>query len=176
MPITPVDVHNKEFRRSLWGFNEDEVDEFLDELGADYEVAIRERDALREQVEGIKQQLLQYKELEDNLQRALVVAQSTADEVRQSARKEADLLIQEAQGRAQRLIDEAQGKVRGLESEYRELDRQISVYRARVRSLLEAQFDLVDHFPSREQVATQEPRSDRGDRGDRGDHGDRDYR
>lgn len=164
MPITPVDVHNKEFRRSLWGFNEDEVDEFLDELGADFEAAIRERDALREQVEGIRQQLLQYKELEDNLQRALVVAQSTADEVRQSARKEADLLIQEAQGRAQRLIDEAQGRVRVLETDYRELERQLSVYRARVRSLLEAQFDLVDNFPSRDQVASKESRPERNDR------------
>lgn len=170
-----MDVHNKEFRRSLWGFNEDEVDEFLDELGADFEAAIRERDALREQVEGVKQQLLQYKELEDNLQRALVVAQSTADEVRQSARKEADLLIQEAQGRAQRLIDESQGKVRNLETDYRELERQLSVYRARVRSLLDAQLDLVDNFPSREQVAGQETRAERADRADRTDRTDRNF-
>ncbi len=150
MPITPVDVHNKEFRRSLWGFNEDEVDEFLDELGADYEAVIRERDALREQVDSLRRQLLQYKELEDNLQRALVVAQSTAEEVRQSARKESELTLQEAQSRAQRILEEAQGKIRSLENDQRELEREINVYRARVRSLLQSQMDLVDNFPSRD--------------------------
>jgi cell division initiation protein len=150
VPITPVDVHNKEFRRSLWGFNEDEVDEFLDELGADYEAVIRERDALREQVDSLRRQLMQYKELEDNLQRALVVAQSTAEEVRQSARKESELTLQEAQSRAQRILEEAQGKIRSLENDQRELEREINVYRARVRSLLQSQMDLVDNFPSRD--------------------------
>jgi len=152
VPITPVDVHNKEFRRSLWGFNEDEVDEFLDELGADYEAVIRERDALREQVDSLRRQLLQYKELEDNLQRALVVAQSTAEEVRQSARKESELTVQEAQGRAQRILEEAQAKIRALENDHRELEREINVYRARVRSLLQSQMDLVDNFPSRDKT------------------------
>jgi cell division initiation protein len=153
VPITPVDVHNKEFRRSLWGFNEDEVDEFLDELGADYEAVIRERDALREQVESLRQQLMQYKELEDNLQRALVVAQSTAEEVRQSARKESELTIQEAQARAQRILEEAQAKIRALENDQRELEREINVYRARVRSLLQSTMDLIDNFPTRERGA-----------------------
>lgn len=153
MPITPVDVHNKEFRRSLWGFNEDEVDEFLDELGADYEAVIRERDALREQVDSLRRQLLQYKELEDNLQRALVVAQSTAEEVRQSARKESELTVQEAQGRAQRILEEAQAKIRALENDQRELEREINVYRARVRSLLQSQMDLVDNFPARDKAS-----------------------
>jgi len=152
LPITPVDVHNKEFRRSLWGFNEDEVDEFLDELGADYEAVIRERDALREQVDGLRRQLLQYKELEDNLQRALVVAQSTAEELRQSARKESELTVQEAQSRAQRLFEEAQAKTRALENDHRELEREVNVYRARVRSLLQSTMDLVDNFPSRDKT------------------------
>jgi cell division initiation protein len=156
VPITPVDVHNKEFRRSLWGFNEDEVDEFLDELGADYEAVLRERDALREQVDSLRRQLLQYKELEDNLQRALVVAQSTAEEVRQSARKESELTVQEAQARAQRVLEEAQAKMRALENDQRELEREINVYRARVRSLLQSQMDLVDNFPSRDKSGAPE--------------------
>jgi cell division initiation protein len=156
VPITPVDVHNKEFRRSLWGFNEDEVDEFLDELGADYEAVIRERDALREQVDGLRRQLMQYKELEDNLQRALVVAQSTAEEVRQNARKESELTIQEAQARAQRILEEAQNRIRALENDHRELEREINVYRARVRSLLQSTMDLIDNFPSRDKAGSTE--------------------
>jgi cell division initiation protein len=149
VPLTPVDIHNKDFRRSLWGFNEDEVDEFLDQVVQDYEAVLRERDGLREQVDGLTRQLVQYKELEENLQRALVVAQSTAEEVRGAARKEAELLIQEAQAKAQRMIEEAQTRVKTLENDFRELERELQVYRSRVRAMLQSQLDLLDHFPTR---------------------------
>jgi cell division initiation protein len=150
VPLTPVDIHNKDFRRSLWGFNEDEVDEFLDQVVQDYEAVLRERDVMREQVDGLTRQLVQYKELEENLQRALVVAQSTADDVRGAARKESELMIQEAQAKAQRMIEEAQMRVKTLENDFRELERELQVYRSRVRAMLQSQMDLLDHFPTRQ--------------------------
>ena len=35
--LTPVDIHNKEFSRSFRGYNQDEIDDFLDEIVNDYE-------------------------------------------------------------------------------------------------------------------------------------------
>ena len=32
-----MDIHNKEFKRSFRGYNEDEIDEFLDQVVNDYE-------------------------------------------------------------------------------------------------------------------------------------------
>lgn len=153
MPLTPVDIHNKDFRRSLWGFNEDEVDEFLDQVVQDYETILRERDSLREQVDGLTRQLVQYRELEENLQRALVVAQSTAEEVRGAAKRESDLLVQEAQAKAVRLVEDARAKGKALEADFQELERELSVYRSRVRSLLQSQLDLLEHFPGRESAS-----------------------
>lgn len=35
--ITPLEIQNKEFRRGIRGYKEDEVDEFLDKIILDYE-------------------------------------------------------------------------------------------------------------------------------------------
>ena len=40
--LTPVDIHNKEFGRSFRGYNEDEIDDFLDQVVNDYEKLYRE--------------------------------------------------------------------------------------------------------------------------------------
>ena len=42
MPITPMDIHNKEFSRSFRGYNEDEVDQFLDEIVEEFERLYKE--------------------------------------------------------------------------------------------------------------------------------------
>lgn len=52
--LTPLDIHNKEFRRSFRGYNEDEIDDFLDQVVNDYEKLFRENDNLKEQVERLK--------------------------------------------------------------------------------------------------------------------------
>ncbi|GAA3323178.1 hypothetical protein GCM10020331_046000 [Ectobacillus funiculus] len=44
MPLTPLDIHNKEFGRGFRGYDEDEVNEFfLDQVIKDYELVLREK-------------------------------------------------------------------------------------------------------------------------------------
>ena len=38
MPLTPLDIHNKEFGKGFRGYNEDEVNEFLDQIMKDLEI------------------------------------------------------------------------------------------------------------------------------------------
>ena len=45
--LTPLDIHNKEFKRSFRGYNEDEIDDFLDQVVNDYEKLFRENDNLK---------------------------------------------------------------------------------------------------------------------------------
>ncbi len=49
MPLTPLDIHNKEFSRSFRGYDEDQVNEFLDQVIKDYEALIRENKDLQNQ-------------------------------------------------------------------------------------------------------------------------------
>ena len=43
MPLSPLDIHNKEFTRGFRGYAEDEVNEFLDQIIKDYEIILREK-------------------------------------------------------------------------------------------------------------------------------------
>ena len=48
--LTPIEIENKEFKKALRGFKEEEVDEFLDIVKEDYEYLYRENLELKEKV------------------------------------------------------------------------------------------------------------------------------
>lgn len=148
--LTPLDIHNKEFRRSFRGYNEDEVDDFLDEVVRDFEELLRANAALKEQVEQLQTRVEQYRQLENTLHNTLIVAQETAEEVKENARKEAELIVRQAEAEAKRIIEEAQRRAREEEERVAALRREAAAFRARVRSLLESQLEILrdDGWPA----------------------------
>ena len=142
--LTPLDIHNKEFGRSLRGYNEDEVNEFLDRVIKDYESLIRENRNLEEKVSSLEERLQHYQTLEETLSKTIIVAQETAEEVKANARKEAQLIIKESEKNADRIINESLVKSRKMAMEIDEIQKQASVFRARFRSLVQAQLEMLD--------------------------------
>ena len=104
MPLTPLDIHNKEFKRSLRGYNEDEVNDFLDRVIKDYEGLIRHNKELEERLTQMEEQIKKFNAMEDSLSKSIMLAQETAEELKQNARKEAQLVIREAEKNADRII------------------------------------------------------------------------
>lgn len=143
MPLTPLDIHNKEFSRRLRGYDEDEVNEFLDQVIKDYEIVIRENKELHNQLLTVQEKLDHFSNIEDTLSKTIIVAQEAADEVKNNAKKEAQLIIKEAEKNADRIINESLSKSRRVALEVEELKKQASIYRARFRTLVEAQLELL---------------------------------
>lgn len=143
MALTPLDIHNKEFSRRLRGYDEDEVNEFLDQVIKDYELLIRENKETKEELEKQKERLDHFKSIEDTLSRTIIVAQETADEVKHNSKKEAQLIIKEAEKNADRIINESLSKSRRVAMDTEELKKQATIYRTRFVSLLEAQLELL---------------------------------
>lgn len=141
--LTPLDIHNKEFRRSFRGYDEREVDEFLDRVIKDYEQLYRDNIELKENMERLSSKLEHYQHMEGTLHNTLLVAQETAEEVKLNAKKEMELMLKETQINAQKLSEEAAHRVRKLETEQEELQKQIHVYRTRMRTLVQAQLELL---------------------------------
>lgn len=142
--LTPLDIHNKEFKRSFRGYKEDEVDEFLDVVIKDYETLYRDNIEGKETIERLNSKLEHYQHMENTLHSTLVIAQETAEEVKLNAKKETELIIKEAEIRAQKLIEEALAKVRRMTGECEELQKQSKVFRTRLRTLLEAQMEMLN--------------------------------
>ncbi len=143
MPLTPLDIHNKEFTRGFRGYDEDEVNEFLDQVIKDYEAVLREKKELFQRVQDLDDRLEYFTNIEETLNKSILVAQESAEEVRRSAQKEAQLIVKEAEKNADRIINEALSKSRKVMLEIEELKKQASVYRMRFKMLVEAQLELL---------------------------------
>ena len=143
MPLTPLDIHNKEFGRRLRGYNEDDVNEFLDQIIKDYETYIRENKELQNQVAALQERLDHFSNIEETLSKTIIVAQEAADEVRNNSKKEAQLIVKEAEKNADRIINESLSKSRKIALEIEELKKQASIYRTRFKTLVEAQLELL---------------------------------
>lgn len=143
MPLTPLDIHNKEFTRSFRGYDEDEVNEFLDQVIKDYEMVIRERKDLKEKVDQLNEKLGHFTNIETTLNKSILIAQETAEEVRGNATKESKLIIKEAEKNADRIINEALNKSRRIAMDVEELKKQGKVFRTRLKMLVEAQLEMI---------------------------------
>jgi cell division initiation protein len=144
--ITPLDIQNKEFKRSIFGYNAKSVDTFLDEIIIDYERIYKENIELKDKVNMLSDQIRQYNTMEETLKNTLVVAQSTADDVISSARQKAENIINDAELSGKKLIDQAHEDVRNIKKEYESLKREIYMFKARYQSFLQSQLIALDDF------------------------------
>ena len=141
--ITPLDIENKKFQKQMKGYNVDEVDEFLDQLTVDYEKLYKENATLKEEVETNKKDLEHYKSIERTLQNTLVMAQTTADDIKNVAKQQAEQLVRDAQADAQKAVDELNRLESEKKREYDDLKKQLDIYKAKMEALLISQLELL---------------------------------
>ena len=126
--ITPLDIDNKKFAKQMVnGYNVEEVDDFLDELTIDYSKNYKEVTELRAKVEELNNSLVQYKTIESTLQNTLVMAQSTAEEVKNVAKQKADQIVEEAKANAQKQVDELNNEIIQKQKELDDVKKQFDI-------------------------------------------------
>ena len=125
MALTPLDIQNKTFPTKMRGYNQDEVDDFLDLVVRDYEeITIRNRE-LENAVKHSEEKLEYFNELKDALNQSIIVAQDTADKVKTSASKESEVIVTSAQNKADELVATAEKRAHQLTTDAEEKARQI---------------------------------------------------
>src|SRR5699024_9202380 len=98
---------------------------------------------LESKVEQLEEKIGHFTNIEDTLNKSILVAQETAEEVTGNARKESKLIIKEAEKNADRIINEALNKSRKIYMDVEELKKQGKVFRTRLKMLIEAQLDMI---------------------------------
>lgn len=141
--LSPLDIHNKEFAKGFRGYDEDDVNEFLDQIIKDYELVIREKKEAEEEVRQLRERLGHFTNIEETLNKSILVAQETAEEVKGNASKESKLIIKEAEKNADRIVNEALSKARKISLDVEELKKQAKVFRTRMRMLVQAQLEML---------------------------------
>ena len=121
--ITPLDIENKKFSKQMMnGYSVEEVDDFLDELTKSLE---------------------HYKNIESTLQNTLVMAQKTADDVKNIAKQQADQIVNQAKGTAQKQANELDNEIIVKKKELEDVKKQFDIYKAKMESLLISQLELI---------------------------------
>ncbi len=93
----------------------------------------------------MQEKLSHFNTIESTLNKSILVAQETAEEVKNNANKEAKLIIKEAEKNADRIINEALSKSRRLAIEVEELKKQAKVFRTRMKMIVQAQLDMIEN-------------------------------
>ena len=141
--ITPLDIENKRFTKQMRGYSVDEVDDFLDDLTVEYEKLYKENAEYKSEILKLKEDMQHYKTIENTLQNTLVMAQSTAEEVKNVAKNQAEQIVNEAKLNAQKEVDCLTNQISIKQKELEDTQKQFDVYKAKMESLLISQLELL---------------------------------
>jgi cell division initiation protein len=155
--LTPLDVRNKrgDFRKSMRGYEIQDVDSFLEMVAERLEALVRENLQLKERTQSLESQVRSQTERESAVRDALVTAQELRTEIREQARVEAEKVVEDARTESRRMIAEAEAEVRiRLRNSERKADEIVrslgELERGRLRflrsfrQLLEREMDVVE--------------------------------
>lgn len=144
--LTPIEIENKEFKKALRGFKEEEVDEFLDIVKEDYEHLYRENLELKEKIKLYQDQINKYENIEETLKATLIRAESVAEDTCSAANKKARIIVEEADLKSRQIIEQANNQVIEIRKEYNEMVKEFKVFRNKFKSLLEDEIRSIDEI------------------------------
>lgn len=144
MAITPNEITNKEFKKSLRGYDIDEVEEFLEQIVEDYEKLYKDNINLKEKIASLNEKLAHYTNIEETLQNTLIMAQNAADAARENAKKEGELIIKNAQEQAEEIKRKAQEDVLEITKKCEMLNQEFLAFNSRFRGMLHGQLESIE--------------------------------
>jgi cell division initiation protein len=139
MKLTPLDIHHKEFRHSLRGYSEEEVDAFLDQVADEFERLFKENIDLNERLEQAMERVRGYQSMEATLNNTLVQAQRSSEEIIAKAGIEAQNMLRDAELKAKEIVHNALQKKQTVANELIRIKHAEEEFRGRYKSLLENQ-------------------------------------
>lgn len=141
--LTPVDLQGKAFKSGM-GYSKADVDSFFTTLVSDYETLYRENMELKDKINNLNEGINHYRSIEKSLQKALVLAEQTAEETITSAKTNATVIEQEAVLKAQSIVADAKIELDHIRSKTVEILQQYESYRSQFKALANAQAELLE--------------------------------
>ena len=141
--MNPLDIYNKEFKKSTFGYNTNQVDEFLDDVGIAYERLLKDLNNLQEENRSLKEKIENFEAMEDKLQNTLDTMQGTISERVEQADNEARMIIKEARMKAEKIKENAKDEVLSEKRKLEQLREQRNFFKIRFQTLLESHLEML---------------------------------
>lgn len=128
------------------GYNRSEVNQFVSDVISETEGIITRVKSQRDEIEKLKKELEHYKELESTLNKAIIKAEETSDNIKKIAREESNMIIDNAKHNASRIVNEALIKAEKIENNSYTLQRNMKIFKRKLKILMEQQQAVVDEI------------------------------
>lgn len=142
--LTPMDIQRQDFEVKLRGYNADEVDDFLDLVGKDYEKLYKENAELREQVKQLDKSIEQYRAMEETLQKSIVLAQTAAEDIKKNATEKADVIVNEAQSKSESMYRQLDHDIQTKRNELASVQAEVMGYKSRIKGICSGLLEMLE--------------------------------
>ncbi|NLJ75403.1 MAG: DivIVA domain-containing protein [Firmicutes bacterium] len=146
--LKPMDIHNMEFKRSLRGYNEEEVDDFLAKIVGHYETVYQENRKLQEEIERLQTELHKKVNQEQDVLELISLTKQTASEIKEITNKQVDNVLDEARAEAAVIVAEARAQAKQMlteaEARLMQTRRAEELLRSRIRSTMETIWNMLE--------------------------------
>lgn len=134
----------KKFKRSLRGYNRKEVNAFVNEVIDQVEkmvAQIKEKDM---KIQALNATLTKYKNMEETLNKSILMAQETSEQMKKMARIESETILSDAKKNANKIVNDALTRASKVESESAILKKNIQIFKTRIKNIVEQQLQIID--------------------------------
>lgn len=142
--LTPVEIQNRVFKSGGLGYDKKDVDSFMKEIVDSYELLYREKMELADRVNVLNEGLQNYKTIEKTMQKALLLAQKTAEETQETALRNAHAIEKEALTKSELILSDAKREFERVQQKTVQLCQQYERYKVQFKNLAAAQIELLE--------------------------------
>ena len=142
--LTPVEIQNRAFKSGGLGYDKKDVDSFMKEIVDSYEILYREKMELNDKVNVLNEALQNYKSIEKTMQKALMLAQKTAEETQETALRNARAIEKEAMTKSEILVSDAKRELERIHQKIVLLCQQYETYKLQFKNLAKSQMELLE--------------------------------
>lgn len=166
--ITPQDIREKVFERAVRGYDMEMVDEFLDEIAADYTALVKENNSLKSKMRVLVEKIEEYRQTEDSMRLALLSAQKMSAQIETEAKERAEKLVSDAQTKADNIGREMDAASANERAKLAEAQKATQKYVEHMTAVCKKQIEFYEKLadatlvkaPSAEPVKAAEPEID----------------
>lgn len=144
MKLTPIDIRHRQFGRSMFGLNEEEVIEFLQLIASEMESLVLERNNLREAVRDREITIADHKDRDRLLQSTIQTASQMSERIRIDADREAKLILADAQQKAEIITRDSRDSLKKIYGEIADLKRARLQFEANLKGVIHAHLTLIE--------------------------------
>ncbi len=161
------DINSQKFEKAAFGYKQEDVDGFLNELAADYSQLEKDNEEINTKLQVLADKVREYRKDEDAVKDALLFAQkeghrvvseanTKAEEIINNAKLEAEKIISEATVDSQKAIDDIKIKLNNEKAALAYTQKQVSDFKKSLFDIYKAHLELISSMPQAEEPEEEE--------------------